>query len=225
MPDYRIQPMPQQLPAALVAKLEKVETATVGHTQHWGFMDRRIQPLLPGRRVAGPAVTLAVPAQDSTLLHHALGLLRPGDILVVDRLGDDKHACWGGGVTVAAKAAGAAAGIVDGPCTDLTEIRASDFPVWCRGLSPITTRLYNLGGTLNLPISCGGVPVRPGDVIIADESGVLVLPATEAEAIANAAIARQARGEQMQARVAAGEKLGDISGATRMVLDALKGAS
>jgi regulator of RNase E activity RraA len=224
MPDYRIQPMPQQLPAALVAKLEKVETATVGHTQHWGFMDRRIQPLLPGRRVAGPAVTLAVPGQDSTLLHHALGLLRPGDILVVDRLGDDKHACWGGGVTVAAKAAGAAAGIVDGPCTDLTEIRASDFLVWCRGLSPITTRLYNLGGTLNLPISCGGVSVRAGDVIIADESGVLVLPAAEAEAIANAAIARQARGEQMQARVAAGEKLGDISGATRMVLDALKGA-
>ena len=225
MPDYRVQSMPAPLPPALVAKLEKVETATVGHSQHWGFMDRRIQPLLPGRRVAGPAVTLAIPAQDSTLLHHALGLLRPGDILVVDRLGDDKHACWGGGVTVAAKAAGAAAGIVDGPCTDLTEIRASDFPMWCRGLSPITTRLYNLGGTLNLPISCGGVPVRPGDVIIADESGVLVLPAAEAEAIADAAIARQARGEQMQARVAAGEKLGDISGATRMVLDALKGAS
>jgi regulator of RNase E activity RraA len=225
MPDYHIEPMPQQLPAALVAKLTKVETATVGHTQHWGFMDRRIQPLLPGRRVAGPAVTLAVPGQDSTLLHHALGLLRPGDILVVDRLGDDKHACWGGGVTVAAKAAGAAAGIVDGPCTDLTEIRASDFPMWCRGLSPITTRLYNLGGTLNLPISCGGVAVRSGDVIIADESGVLVLPSAEAEAIADAAIARQERGEQMQARVAAGEKLGDISGATRMVLDALKGAS
>ena len=156
MPDYRVQSMPAPLPPALVAKLEKVETATVGHSQHWGFMDRRIQPLLPGRRVAGPAVTLAIPAQDSTLLHHALGLLRRGDILVVDRLGDDKHACWGGGVTVAAKAAGAAAGIVDGPCTDLTEILNSDFPVWCRGLAPITTRLYNLGGTLNLPITCGG---------------------------------------------------------------------
>ncbi len=225
MPDYRIDPMPQQLSPELVAKLVRVETATVGHSQHWGFMDRRIQPLLRNRRVAGAAVTLAIPGQDSTLLHHTLGLLRPGDILVVDRLGDDKHACWGGGVTVAAKAAGAAAGIVDGPCTDLTEIEDSDFPMWCRGMSPITTRLYNLGGTLNLPISCGNVTVRAGDVIIADESGVLVLPPDEAEAIADAAIARQERGEKTQARVKAGEKLGDISGATKMVLDAMKAAS
>lgn len=225
MPDYRIQPMPAQLSPALVAKLEKVETATVGHSQHWGFMDRGIQPLLPRRRVAGPAVTLAIPGQDSTLLHHALGLLRPGDILVVDRLGDDKHACWGGGVTVAAKAAGAAAGIVDGPCTDLTEIQDSDFPLWCRGMSPITTRLYNLGGTLNLAVSCGNVTVNAGDVIIADESGVLVLPPAEAEAIADAAIARQERGEKTQARIRAGEKLGDISGASKMVLDAIKASS
>ncbi|WP_342364324.1 RraA family protein [Terrarubrum flagellatum] len=225
MPDYRIEPMPAQLSAALVTKLLKVETATVGHSQHWGFMDRRIQPLLPRRRIAGPAVTLAIPGQDSTLLHHTLGLLRPGDILVVDRLGDDKHACWGGGVTVAAKAAGAAGGIVDGPCTDLTEIQDSDFPMWCRGMSPITTRLYNLGGTLNLPISCGNVTVKAGDVIIADESGVLVLPPDEAEAIADAAIARQERGEKTQDRVKAGEKLGDISGATKMVLEAMKAAS
>ncbi|MET0605382.1 MAG: RraA family protein [Beijerinckiaceae bacterium] len=223
MPDYRIKPMPAQIPLDLAAKLAKVETATVGHTQHWGFMERAIQPLLRGKRVAGTAVTLAIPAQDSTLLHHALGLLRPGDILVVDRLGDDKHACWGGGVTVAAKAAGAVAGIVDGPCTDLTEIEDSDFPMWCRGLSPITTRLYDLGGTLNLPVSCGGVTVSPGDAVLADESGVLILPADEAGTIADSALARQERGERNQARVKAGEKLGDISGATKMVLEALKG--
>jgi 4-hydroxy-4-methyl-2-oxoglutarate aldolase len=225
MPDYRIAPMPPQIPAALVEKLRRVETATVGHSQHWGFMDRGIQPLLRGKRIAGAAVTLAIPGQDSTLLHHALGLLRPGDILVVDRLGDDKHACWGGGVTIAAKAAGAAGGIVDGPCTDLAEIEDSDFPMWCRGMSPITTRLYNLGGMLNLPISCGNVPVRAGDVILADESGVLVLPADQAEAIADAALVRQERGERSQERVKAGEKLGDISGATRMVLEALNQTS
>lgn len=221
MPDYRIDPMPAQLQAGLVEKLMRVETATVGHTRHWGFMDRRIQPLLPRRRVVGTAVTLAIPAQDSTLLHHTLGLLRPGDVLVVDRLGDDKHACWGGGVTVAAKAAGAVAGVVDGPCTDLTEIQDSDFPMWCRGLSPITTRLYDLGGTLNRPVSCGGVAVNAGDVILADESGVLVLSPDEADAIADRAIATQERGERSQDRVKAGEKLGDLSGATKMVLAAL----
>ena len=221
MPEYLIDPMPPSLPAALVEKLQRVETATVGHSRHWGFMDRGIQPLLRGKRIAGAAVTLAIPGQDSTLLHHALGLLRPGDILVVDRLGDDKHACWGGGVTIAAKAAGAIGGIVDGPCTDLAEIEDSDFPMWCRGMTPITTRLYNLGGAMNRPISCGNVPVNAGDVILADESGVLVLPLAEAEAIADAAIARQERGERNQERVKAGEKLGDLSGATKMVLDAI----
>lgn len=222
MADYRIAPMPAQISPELVAKLVQVETATVGHSRHWGFMERGIQPLLRNRRVAGTAVTLAIPGPDSTLLHHALGLLRPGDILVVDRLGDDKHACWGGGVTIAAKAAGATAGIVDGPCTDLAEIEDSDFPMWCRGMSPITTRLYNLGGMLNHPVSCGGVAVMAGDVILADESGVLVLPASEAEAVADAALIRQARGETNQGRVKAGEKLGEISGATRMVLEAMK---
>jgi 4-hydroxy-4-methyl-2-oxoglutarate aldolase len=220
-PQYRIHEMPAQLPAALARKLSQVETATVGHVRHWGFMDRRIQPLLANKRVVGTAVTLAIPGQDSTLLHHTLGLLRPGDFLVVDRLGDDKHACWGGGVTIAAKASGAVGGVVDGPCTDLTEIRDSDFPMWCRGMSPITTRLYNLGGTLNHPVSCGGVTVRPGDVILADESGVLVLGPAEADKIADDALAMQERGLHTQDRVKAGEKLGDISGATKLVLAAL----
>jgi regulator of RNase E activity RraA len=220
MPKYEIDPMPPQISADVIALLEQTETATVGHWRHWGFCDRRIQPLLRRKRVAGTAVTLAIPGPDSTLLHHALGLLRPGDILVVDRLGDDRHACWGGGVTVAAKAAGAKAGVVDGPCTDLEEVEASDFPLWCRGIAPITTRVYDLGGRLNKPVSIGGVVVMPGDAVLCDESGVLVLPPGEAEEEARAAIERQARGLATQDRVAKGEKLGAISGATGKVLGA-----
>jgi 4-hydroxy-4-methyl-2-oxoglutarate aldolase len=220
MPKYDIDPMPLQISAEVIALLEQTETATVGHWRHWGFCDRRIQPLLRRKRVAGTAVTLAIPGPDSTLLHHALGLLRPGDILVVDRLGGDRHACWGGGVTVAAKAAGAKAGVVDGPCTDLEEVEASDFPLWCRGIAPITTRVYDLGGRLNKPVSIGGVAVMPGDAVLCDESGVLVLPPGEAEAEARAAIERQARGLATQDRVAKGEKLGAISGATGKVLGA-----
>jgi regulator of RNase E activity RraA len=144
-------------------------------------------------------------------------------VLVVDRLGDDKYACWGGGVTVAAKAAGAAGGIVDGPCTDIQEIEDSDFPVWCRGMAPITTRLYNLGGMLNMPISCGGVVVNPGDVVIADDSGVLILPPEEAEQVADDALARQEKGLANQERVAAGEKLGELSGASLKVVEAANG--
>ena len=218
MPKYQLAPMPAPISAEVVALLEQTETATVGHWRHWGFCHRGIQPLLRRRRVAGTAVTLAIPGPDSTLLHHALGLLRPGDILVVDRLGDDRHACWGGGVTVAAKASGAKAGVVDGPCTDMEEIEASDFPMWCRGMAPITTRVYDLGGMLNGPVSIGGAVVMPGDAVLCDDTGVLILPPGEAEAEARRAIETQARGLQTQGKVAGGAKLGELSGASGKVL-------
>jgi len=218
---YTINDMPPPLDADLVELLLQVETATVGHWLLMGFMDPSIQGLLKNRRVVGVAVTVAIPSADSTLLHHATGLLRPGDFVVVDRLGDARHACWGGGVTVAAKAAGAAGGVVDGPCTDTEEIEASDFPVWARGVSPITTRLHNLGGGLNVPVSCGGVAVLPGDVVIADGSGVLVLRRGEARAIGEKALAIQQRSVQREAAIARGARLGELSGASRKVLDAL----
>jgi 4-hydroxy-4-methyl-2-oxoglutarate aldolase len=218
MGKYEIDPMPPQISDEVIALLEHAETATIGHWRHWGFCDRRIQPLLRRKRVAGTAVTLAIPGPDSTLLHHALGLLRPGDVLLVDRLGDDRHACWGGGVTIAAKTAGAKAGVVDGPCTDLEEVEVSGFPLWCRGIAPITTRIYDLGGRLNKPVSIGGVAVIPGDAVLCDESGVLILPPREAETEARAAIERQERGLMTQGRVAKGEKLGALSGATGKVL-------
>ena len=96
--------------------------------------------------------------------------------------------------------------------------RLYDFPLWCRGIAPITTRIYDLGGRLNKPVSIGGVAVIPGDAVLCDESGVLILPPGEAEAEARAAIEHQERGLITQGRVAKGEKLGAISGATRKVL-------
>ena len=222
MTDYRIGAMPAQLPAELVAKLMKVETATVGHWRHWGFMDRGIQPLLKveaGRRHRGdardPRTRLdpaASCARAAAPRRHPGG--RPARRQPARLLGRRRH---GGG-----EGGGAVAGIVDGPCTDQLEIEQSDFPLWCRGLAPITTRLYNLGGILNGLISCGGVPVQPGDAILADESGVLVLPPDEVDTVATAAIARQERGKGNEQKVRGGAKLGDLSGASRMVTEALK---
>lgn len=220
-PKYMVNPMPAQVPAALIEKLRKVETASIGHFRHIGFMDPAIKPLIDGKHIVGTAVTVAIPGQDSTLLHHALGLLRPGDVLVIDRLGDTKHACFGGGVCVAAKASGAAGAILDGPCTDPSEIRREDFPLWCRGISPITTRIYDIGGSMNVAVSCGGASVSPGDVILADENGVLVMPVADAEAAAEEGWTRQERSGRSQDRVRNGEKIGDISGATAKVLAAL----
>ena len=217
MKKFRIGAMPAPLAPELARRLEEVETATVGHVRHWGFMDREIQALGHTRRRVGTAVTLCLPAQDSTLLHHVLGQLKPGHIVVIDRLGDRKHACWGGGVTKAATAAGATAAIVDGMCTDPLEIADLDFPVWCRGISPITTRVYGLGGMLNMPVSCGGVVVNPGDIVIADENGVLILPPDEVEEMTAFALAKQQRGHDNAARIDAGAFLGDLSGANKHV--------
>ncbi|MBP0491337.1 RraA family protein [Pararoseomonas indoligenes] len=209
---------PPSLDPAVVALLEKAETATIGHWRHWGFVDRRVAPLLPRRRVAGTAFTVMLPANDGTMLAHALDHLRPGDVLVVDRLGDRRHACIGGGLAVAAQAAGAVAAVVDGPCTDLEEIEEAGFPVWCRGLAPVTTQIFDMGGAMNVPVSIGGAVVMPGDAVICDNSGVLVLPPGEAEAEARRAIETQARGAETARRVAAGElRMGVVSGATARV--------
>ncbi|MDJ1157634.1 RraA family protein [Chelatococcus sp. SYSU_G07232] len=217
---FMLNALPRQLPAKLVALMEQVETATIGHILHSGFVDPAIRAVLPHKRVAGTAVTLRIPGADSTLLHHVLSLVRPGDFLVIDRCGDTRHACWGGVVTNAAKASGVVGSIIDGPATDFSEIRRCDMPVWCRGPSPITTKLLGLEGAFNVPVTVGGQTICPGDAILADESGVLVLKPDEAEAICSRAIGMQEREITLLNRIHKGEKLADISGATRIVEEA-----
>ncbi|KGE01329.1 RraA family protein [Rhizobium sp. YS-1r] len=223
MKKYHIGPVPKQVDAELIRKFESVEVATIGHFRHRGFLRHSITPVVePKKTLVGTAVTVAIPATDSTLLHHAVGLLRPGDFLFVDRLGDDRHACIGGGVAFAIRTAGAIGVAIDGPCTDVEEIVELGMPLWCRGVSGITTRLNDLGGSLNLPVSCGNVPVLPGDVVVADASGIVVISADEAEEVVEEAMARQARAGRNKHRIEAGEKLGDLSGASRMVAAALE---
>jgi Demethylmenaquinone methyltransferase len=223
MRKYQIGDLPKQVDVDLMRKFESVEVATIGHFRHRGFVRHSITPVVqPTKTLVGTAVTVAIPATDSTLLHHAVGTLRPGDFLVVDRLGDDRHACIGGGVAFAIRTAGAVGVAVDGPCTDVEEIVELGIPFWCRGVSGITTRLNDLGGALNLPISCGNVPVVPGDLVVADASGIVVIPVDEAEEVVEEAMARQARAGRNKDKVAAGEKLGDLSGASRLVAAALE---
>ncbi|MGF6177760.1 RraA family protein [Ensifer sp. 4252] len=218
MPEFRVEPMPTSASSGLLEELEKIETASVGHLRYTGFMDGGVLPVDRGQRArVGTAVTLALPAMCSTLLHYALSHLRPGDMLVIDRLGDTRHACLGGAVARAAKQAGIAGVVIDGPCTDVAEILNEGLPVWCRGVSAVTTRQLDLGGTFNRPVACGGVPVLPGDIVLADASGVVVLPPDEAAEIAAVCIAREARVARTMERLARGEKLGDITRAVEKV--------
>lgn len=219
---YQMHPVPATIPQPDLDLLAQAETATIGRFRHIGFMDIALRPLRTDQKVCGTAVTLMLPAIDSSMLHHALSEVRPGDILVIDRLQDRRFACIGGGVALAAVAAGVAGVIVDGPCTDASEIIAAGLPVWSRGVSPITTRMTEVGGAMNIPVSCGGAVVLLGAAILADESGIVVLRPNEVAAAAKEAITRQNRGHERQAQMRTGAvRIGDLSGASARVRAAL----
>lgn len=206
----RIEAPPAPIDEAVLAKLSRVETATLGHHLHAGFCDPGIRQVTPGPRIAGTAVTLQIPGPDSTLLYHAMDRVRPGDVLMIDRVGDTRHACWGGFMAAVAKIRRLAGVVIDGAITDPAAIVAAGVPTWGRETSPITTKLLGLGGAFNLPVTIGGVAVSPGDAVLADDCGIVVLPARDLDAIADAAIAEQEEEGDWLAQVAAGKRLGDL---------------
>lgn len=110
---------------------------------------------------------------------------------MIDRMGDDRYACVGGGVAARIAETGAVGVAVDGPCTDPQEIATMTLGIWGRGVTALTTRVSDLGGAFNVPVAIGNVPVMPGDVVMGDDTGVIVLPRAEAWDICHAALARE----------------------------------
>ncbi len=192
--------------------LSDIETATLGHFLSEGFMAPSIQGLTPERRIFGPALTVRMPSDDGAALVDALAQAQPGQVIVIDRCGDLRHACWGAVTTAAAQARGVAGVVIDGFVTDRSAILAAGFAVWCRGRSPITTKPRGLSGDVNVPINCGGTAVRPGDIILADESGVAVMDPDQAPELC--ARARQIQHNEIAIleRLQAGETLAQITG-------------
>src|SRR5262249_51002718 len=153
--------------------------------------------------------------------HYALGKLRAGDVLVIDRAGDTRHAACGGGVAFAARAAGCVGIIIDGPATDIDELREYGLPGWARGLSTVTGKRLFLHGEFCTAVSCGGVAVTPGDAILADENGVLVMPPSDIQAAAERAIEMQQAEKTTLARVTKGERLPDVNGTNARIAEIL----
>lgn len=222
---FTINEMPPQVDPEVIKLLERAETGTVGHFFHSGFVDRGIAAILPEARVAGTAITVRTPHADSTIIHYVTKLIRPGDFLVVERCGDLRHACFGGAVGHAMKIAGLKGAAIDGPSTDINELKRIGLPIWCRGPSSITTKLMGLDGAVNIPVTVGGQVIHPGDAILADESGVIVLDPREAEAIAREAIADQEDEQLLLERLRKGEYLPDITGATALVEKSLRNSA
>lgn len=201
----------------LIELLKNVEPATVGHFRHYGFMNPSIRPVIAKSHIVGPAVTVKTAGSDSTIVHKAMEIVEPGDVIVIDRCGDYLHACWGGVVTLAAHLKGAAGGIIDGPGTDLEEIAEVGFPLYCRGASAITTKLHGYGGEINTVVQCGGVTVHPGDLIVADSNGILVLRLDEAANVAKRALAMQKAEKQLIEELKAGKSLPALTGANSII--------
>ena len=144
-------------------------------------MDSRIKNLADGMKVVGPAFTVRVPPTDNLMIHKALTLIKSGDVLVIDGGGNHSWALMGFLIISTAIKLGIAGIVADGCIRDAEEIRKSGFPVFCAGLSP--NGPFKEGpGEINFPISCGGQMVNPGDMIIGDDDGVVVLKQEFAEA-------------------------------------------
>ncbi|MDN4546358.1 RraA family protein [Pseudomonas sp. C32] len=187
-----------------------------------GFPNGAIRPMHSVPRIAGPAVTLALPAADSSLLHHSVGMLRPGDVVVIDRLGDKHHACLGGGVGYALAKAGVAGVIIDGPIADPGELLDAGLAVWATGVASITTRLQGIGGLMNVPVCCGGAVVQPGDLVIADQGGVVFIPRKEASENIERAIGLQEMEKRGLPLLGVHKTLGELTGASALVMAKLK---
>lgn len=206
---YRTAPRPEPLDQELLALLADIETATIGHFESSGFIIG-VRPVFPARAM-GTAITVAAPGRDGRVIYMAIDMLEPGDVLVISRLDQDHLACVGGGVAAAAKAKGAVAIIVDGPCTDPAEIVATGLPVWCSGVSAKTTsRHTQLGGEINFPIACGNAVVMPGYCVLADESGIYTAEPARMREVATQASTRQLRSLAVRHHLQAGHSIFDF---------------
>ncbi len=155
-------------------------------------MDIGIRPLWQGMpRVAGPAYPVKCPPGDNLMLHAAIYRAAPGSIIVVEA-GDVDYAVAGGNVCAVAQKRGIAAFVIDGVIRDVAETRENRFPVFARGVSPIPGGKDQIG-ILNGTVRCGGVEVSPGDIVVADEEGIVVVPLADLEAVLQKAQARAAK--------------------------------
>ncbi|MFJ3439654.1 RraA family protein [Streptomyces sp. NPDC086081] len=162
-------------------------------------MDIGIRPLWNSPRVAGPAFTVRCEPGDNLMLHAAVYRAEPGAVIVVES-GDVDYALAGGNVCAVAQRRGVAAFVVDGVIRDLGEVREAGFPVFSRGVIPIPGTKKKVG-SLGEPARVGGVLVHPGDIVVADEEGIVVTPAARREEILTAARAKLAKeaGESLDA--------------------------
>ncbi len=203
---------------ALVERLAKLDTCAVSDAlDHLGLRGATtgIRPLWPCPKIAGRAVTVKVVPKGPTpppahLATPAIEAAGPGDVIVVDNAGRTDVSSWGDILSNAARTKGLSGVVIDGACRDIDGSRDAGFPVFGRAVVPVTARGRVVMESFNAPVQMGGVPVRPGDLVIADGSGAVFVPQERAEEVIAAAERLAAKEAAMVEAVRAGRSVVEV---------------
>ena len=195
---------------AIVDALGAFGVATIHEAQgRTGLLEPGIRPIYPGTRISGSAVTVEVPPGDNLMIHVAVEVCEEGDLLVVAPTAPSDAGYLGELLATALVARGVRGVIVDAGVRDVAELQRMGFPVWSRHISALGT-VKEVLGVVNLPIVCAGQAVRPGDVVVADDDGVVVVSRSRAAAVRAASAEREEKEAASRGRYQAGELSLDI---------------